>query len=316
MRNRSSGSAKARSEPTDVTLFYSAGYCGERDPDAASATVRSVFSSSPKVADSPAMPAAVSRSDAAIALAREPAELQAAAADLRAHMPGDVIAPLAPIEAGRQKIRLLPGFGTSDSAECAQESRPGVRDFAAVLGEHDVASRGERVGDRDADPAGQMIVAGAREAQRIVARGARLMARRHLDRGHRLDAFQHGGDQRRGDAVVVETPLPGDREQARLDQPGEVLARGRARDARQERKLAAGERLAAHERAQHRGARRVAHERRDLDQVCCGDHGRLYRPGCTASKQRRFGARRTDRKRHAAQRLRGSRAPAIGRRTV
>ena len=66
---------------------------------------------------------------------------------------------------------------------------------------------GERVGDRDAELAGDMIVAGAGKAQRVVPRRARLMARRHLDGGDGLDAFEHAGDQRRGDAIIAKRRL-------------------------------------------------------------------------------------------------------------
>src|SRR6266508_5902363 len=50
--------------------------------------------------EQPAFPGRGQAQRAAIALPREPAELQAAAPDLRAHQTGNVIAALAPIEAG------------------------------------------------------------------------------------------------------------------------------------------------------------------------------------------------------------------------
>ena len=90
----------------------------------------------------------------------------------------------------------------------------GVGDLAAVRRQHDGAVGNERIRESDAELAGQMIVAGAREAQRIILRGARLMARRHLDCSNRLDAFQHAGDQRRGNAVVAIAALFGDGQRA------------------------------------------------------------------------------------------------------
>ena len=74
-----------------------------------------------------------------------------------------------------------------------------------------MAAGDQRVGDRDAEPSSQMVVAGAREAQRLVADRARLVARRHLDGGDRDDAFKHSRHQRRGDAVIAIAPLLGDR---------------------------------------------------------------------------------------------------------
>src|SRR5438105_2403067 len=80
------------------------------------------------------------------------------------------------------------------------------------------------------------------------------------------------------DAVVAITVLLADGDEPRVDQLGQMLAGGRARDARQVCELAAGQGLPAHQRAQHRGARRVADERRDLDQIGGSDHGQSLTP--------------------------------------
>ena len=155
----------------------------------------------------------------------------------------------------------------------------------------------ERIGDGDADLAGQVIVAGTGEAQRVIPNRTRLIARRHLDRRDGDDAFEHPRDQRRRDAIVAVAPLLGDRDEPRLDELEEVLAGGRTRDAGEISKFAAGQRLTAHQGGQNGRARGIPDERGDLDQICSRDHGGLYRPVVPLSKQRRFGARRTNGKR-------------------
>ena len=122
-----------------------------------------------------------------------------------------------------------------------------------------------------------MVVAGAREAQRVVLDGARLIARRHLDGGDRDDAFEHPRHQRRGDAVVAVAPLAGDGDEPRLRELDQVLARGRPRDAGEIGELAGGERLAAHQGSKDGRARSISHERRNLDQICGRDHGTILR---------------------------------------
>lgn len=49
-------------------------------------------------------------------------------------------------------------------------------------------------------------------------------------------------------------------------------------------KLAASQGLASHQGSQNCRTRSVTDERRDLDQICGGDHGRLYRWGLTTCK--------------------------------
>src|SRR5207244_3363300 len=96
---------------------------------------------------------------AAVALADEPTQIQAAPPDLRAHKTRDMISALAPVEtrpaedsfAARAQVRT----------EFGQKARARIRHLAAVLGKDDVPIRDERVGDGDADLAGQVIVAGA-----------------------------------------------------------------------------------------------------------------------------------------------------------
>ena len=85
---------------------------------------------------------------------------------------------------GRQKARRAVNLGEVD-AQALHEKGGTVRsDLAAIVAQHHRAPGHQRIGDRDAEPAGEMVVAGTRQAQRIVARRARSMAWRRLDRRH------------------------------------------------------------------------------------------------------------------------------------
>jgi hypothetical protein len=128
-----------------------------------------------------------------------------------------------------------------------------------------------------------MIVTAAREAQRVILRRAWLIARRRLQRRHRLDAFEHARHQRRGDAVIAVAPLLCHGNEPRGGELAEMAAGGRPGDTRERGEFAGGERLPAHQRGQHGGARGVADQRRHLDHVCRRDHrSMLARPGARA----------------------------------
>src|SRR5262245_50444532 len=106
-----------------------------------------------------------------------------------------------------------------------------------------------------------MIVAGAREAERVITNRARLIARWHLDRGDGDDAFEHPCDQGRRDAIVAIAPLLGDGDEPRLDELEEVLAGGRTRDSGEISEFAASQSLTTHEGSQDGRARGIPDER-------------------------------------------------------
>src|SRR5262249_17648819 len=185
---------------------------------------------------------------AAVALAHEPTQTQAAPPDLRAHKTRDMKSALAPVETGPAEDAFA--ACAQVRTEFGQKARARIRHLAPVLGEDDVSVGDERIGDGDADLAGQVIVAGAREAKLVIPNRTRLIARRHLDRRDGDDAFEHPRDQRRSDAIVAIAPLLGDGDEARLDELEEVLAGGRTRDAGGIGKFASCPRLAAPQRSQ------------------------------------------------------------------
>src|SRR5262249_48103993 len=166
---------------------------------------------------------------AAVALPDEPTQVQTATPDLRADQTGDMISALAPVETGSTEDTFA--ARAQIRAERAQKARAGIRHLTAVLGEDDVSIGDERIGDGEADLAGEMIVAGAREAKHVVPNRAWLIARRDLDRSDGDDAFEHPRHQRGRDAVIAIATLLGDGDEPRLDELEEMLARGRTRDA-------------------------------------------------------------------------------------
>ena len=93
---------------------------------------------------------------------------------------GEVQPPFAPVDARPAECAAAaPDFGELD-AEVGEEFFTGTRDHSAVLAEHDLLAQGERVGERDAEPAGDMVVAGARGAQLFAAVPARAITLRSV----------------------------------------------------------------------------------------------------------------------------------------
>src|SRR5262249_51684974 len=205
---------------------------------------------------------------------------------------GDMISALAPVETGAAEDAFA--ARTQVGAEFGQKASACIRHLPPVFGEDDVSIGDERIGDGDADLAGQMIVAGAREAERVITNRARRIARWALDRGDGDDAFEHPYAQWPRDAIVARAPLLGDGDEPRLDELEEVLAGGRTRDSGEISEFAASQSLTTHEGSQDGRARGIPDERGDLDQVCGRDHGGGYRTGGAVSKHRRVGPRRSD----------------------
>ena len=185
---------------------------------------------------------------------------------------------------GRQKARRRGISARSMPRPSTRKVAPSAGDLAAIVAQHHRAPGHQRVGDRDAEPAGEMVVAGTRQAQRIVARRARSMAWRRLDRRHQADALQHARDQGRGDPVVAMPALADAAQQIGIGQPGEMAAGGLRRHAGDERQLLGRQRAAVHQRDQHVGARPVADQRRDLGNVRAIGHRRSV-GGCRHPRQ-------------------------------
>jgi hypothetical protein len=100
-----------------------------------------------------------------------------------------------PVEAGSAEHLAAARVDEVD-ADAAQQRCAAGGQGTAVLAEHDVVGVDQGVGDGDAERSGEVVVAGTAEAQRIVTRRPRAIARRRIDRGDAHDALQHVADAR------------------------------------------------------------------------------------------------------------------------
>src|SRR5580704_11160864 len=101
---------------------------------------------------------------ARIADARDPAEFEAAAGERRTERAGQMQPALAPVDTWPAERAAAALDVLKMDAEVSEEFLAGVRDHAAVFAKDDVFVPGERVGQSDAEPSGNMVVAGARGA--------------------------------------------------------------------------------------------------------------------------------------------------------
>ena len=133
---------------------------------------------------------------------------------------------------------------------------------------------GQRIGDRHADLAGEMVVAGAAEAEIGIAPpggapggGLRTLAgQRH----QRFDGMRHLAG---GEPIEAVAALRAGGEQVGLDHAGEMARRGLRGDACRMGEVRRSVGAAVHQQLQHGGPRRVAHQGGDFGQGIDGDHG-------------------------------------------
>ena len=156
---------------------------------------------------------------------------------------------------------------------------PVVGHHAGVARQLDMAAGHQRIGERHAEPAGEVVVAGARRAQRGIARADGELAARRApsSRRHLHDALHHLRHRRRGQPVIAVPALLLDGEQPRRGQARQMAAGGLRRDAGDARQLGRRQRAAVHQRVQHAGAGRVAGERGDLGERGVAGHGLILR---------------------------------------
>ena len=121
-----------------------------------------------------------------------------------------------------------------------------VAELDAVVGALDDVLVGERVGDRDAQLSGEVVVAGAAGAQRVGDDRVLEAPDRRVgsERGERLDGVD---DLLAGEAVVAVAAVLLDLDEAAVDELAEVVAGGRQRDPGDAGELAGGERVRARE---------------------------------------------------------------------
>ena len=145
----------------------------------------------------------------------------------------------------------------------------------------------ERGHERDPQPSGEVVVAGAGAPERVRV-GALAQRPDRLGRRDARDRLQRLGDLWARQAVAPGAALPFHGDEVRVEQPAEVLADRRGGDPRLAREHARGQGAAVGQRHQHPGAAGVADERGDAGDVGVTGHATTVAP-------EHFGARRSDR---------------------
>ena len=108
----------------------------------------------------------------------------------------------------------------------------------------------------NAEASGEVVVAEADGAEGVAMRP--LAARRRQGESEAAEHLDRRGDFLRSEAVITVAALAVDGEQPAFDQPREVGAGSRCADAGDAGQLAGGQRLAAQQGLQHRGAGGIA----------------------------------------------------------
>ena len=178
-------------------------------------------------------------------------------------------AALAPVEARpAQHARRLAAAGAQRAdvdADALEQRDADVGDKTRVVRELEVTAGHERIGERHAELAREVVVTRARRAQCRVARPGHRHTPVGLERGRDLhDAFQHLCDGRRREPVIAMAALLLHLHEIGGHHAREMRARRLRRDARGLRELRRGQRATVHQRMKHDRARRLAGERSDF----------------------------------------------------
>src|SRR5207237_6735935 len=125
--------------------------------------------------------------------APDPAELEEAARQRGSERSGDMQLTLAPVEAAADDgAPLCLELGEIDAQGCATSIRLGPEGVVAVLSNDDSLAL-EGCAGRDAEAAGEMVVARARRADQLALRRLAQRPHRRLrgDAGERFDCIRH-----------------------------------------------------------------------------------------------------------------------------
>ena len=231
---------------------------------------------------------------AAVALARDPAQIEEPVRDRGADRACEMRAPLAPVDAGTAERAPAAARGGQVDSQFVEEHLARLGDDAAIVAELDVAMLLQRVGERDAKLASDVVVAHACLAHRVVdANGAQP---RRCDCRDRRDAFQHLRDMRSGEPEVTVAALLRRGDQVGGAELAEMPARGLRRDVRRIGELARRQRAPVEQRAQDVGAGGITHQCRNRGHIENFAHGNNIAPGRRSDTPQRFGRARTGRR--------------------
>ena len=187
---------------------------------------------------------------------------------------GEMMAALAPIQTGMAKLAPLQGQRGRVDPQLPQQAVAGGGENQAVARRRERAPGQQALVDRHAQFAGEVVVAHARLAQRRFARTQPVPQRT----GPESDA--HQGLEQLGDIAVgqPEIAVPSlalDGEESRIQQFGEVGADRLLGHAGDGGELGRRQRPIGHQRGKHFGARMIADQSRDADDVRAVFHGSM-----------------------------------------
>src|SRR5688572_14573221 len=226
--------------------------------------------------------------DTASRLALRPAERIEPLEQRGADRAREMVAAHAPVEAkpAGGTARVAMRFGID--AERGTETLARRGELQAALAMAHESPLLETLEHEDPELAREVVVADARLAQRRLAR-ARLQPHGARAVRHAHHALQQLGDVVVGEAEVAVASLALDRDEAAFHEFRQMCACGLLGDVGHLGELGCGERLAAHQCREDVGARTVADERRDADDVRSVLHAGMLSRFAPA----RFGAGRT-----------------------
>jgi len=198
-------------------------------------------------------------------------------------------AAFAPIQAWAAEQAFRPLAGRGHGAEPVQENLPGIGDGAAIAIKFDAALANQRIGNTNPESSGEVVVAGPSQPESLVTRPS-------ADRGPHWAVARPAGKLRYGLQQVCDVsgrkpmeavpPMLFHEDQARIQQPCKVPARGLRGDASLAREFACSQRSAIHQGVQHACPSRVPDQGANLGESIGAEHGarskqRAACSGCT-----------------------------------
>ena len=236
-----------------------------------------VQAATPAQVRSPRSPAGVTRTIRPASPRSIQLALEALRGDGRAQAAGQVVAGLGPVLARPGERAAAAAQRRHVDAELADRRLAVGGEREAPVGGLQRAAADERVGQVDAEHAGQVVVAEAGLAQVLLAVG--VAQRAHLrGRGELGERLERVGHRRPGQPVQAPPPRGLDGDQPAVGELAQVRAGQRARGAGRVGQRRGRLGAAAEQGQEHLGPLRVGEQRADAGEVCISGHGRTVPP--------------------------------------
>jgi hypothetical protein len=197
----------------------------------------------------------------------DPVAIEHRGCERRAKRAGQMWPALGPVDARPGERPPAPGGGRHVHSHGFEGELTGTREAVAAVGRREPAPPAHGVHHPDAQDSRQMVVAGARVANRLrfdrPSERTDWCLRAYLSEGLEGHCHVCGADPKE-----TVTALGSDGDQSTVYEPSEVLARGRHAHARQPGQFAGGQGTTVHEGVDHRGTCGVTQESGDCCKVC------------------------------------------------